>query len=216
MHLSFLWYGADTPNPNPDLYAMIKKPQVHNFISLAILKSGQQTIISLHFWSQSSSCRTLNWVSLTNFCLPRQITLVWLQRWGAEGFVSNLVFDDFYLLSLVSDDLYLPSATMTKGSQELPWIVDTWVIQLAWVSRQLQTISIEKMAKYCPQGSGTLRHQLWMMHGIAWYCIVLHGISLYFIVVHGIAWYCMVLHGIAWYYMVLHGIALRELHSYTL
>ena len=143
MHLSFLWYGADTPNPNLYLYAMIKKPQVHNFISLAILKSGQQTIISLHFWSQSSSCPTLNWVSLTNFCLPRQITLVWLQRWGAEGFVSNLVFDDFYLLSLVSDDLYLPSATMTKGSQELPWIVDTWVIQLAWVSRQLQTISIE-------------------------------------------------------------------------
>ena len=139
----FLWYGADMPNPNLDLYAMIKKPQVHNFISLAILKSGQQTIISLHFWSQSSSCRTLNWVSLTNFCLPRQITLVWLQRWGAEGFVSNLVFDDLYLLSLVSDDLYLPSATMTKGSQELPWIVDTWVIQLAWVSRQLQTITME-------------------------------------------------------------------------
>ena len=139
----FLWYGADMPNPNLDLYAMAKKPQVHNFISLAILKSGQQTIISLHFWSQSSSCRTLNWVSLTNFCLPRQITLVWLQRWGAEGFVSNLVFDHLYLLSLVSDALNFPSATMTKGSQELPWIVDTWVIQLAWVSRQLQTITIE-------------------------------------------------------------------------
>ena len=34
-----------------------------------------------------------------------------------------------------------------------------------------------KMAMYCPQGSGTLRQQLLMMHGIAWYCIVLHIIA---------------------------------------
>ena len=33
------------------------------------------------------------------------------------------------------------------------------------------------MAFYCPQGSGTLRQQLLMMHGIALYCMVLHGIS---------------------------------------
>ena len=46
----------------------------------------------------------------------------------------------------------------------------------------------EKWPLYCPQGSGTLRQQLLMMHGIAMYCIVLHSI----------AWYCMVLHGIAW------------------
>ena len=45
-----------------------------------------------------------------------------------------------------------------------------------------------KMAIYCPQGSGTLRQQLLIIHGIALYCMVLHGI----------AWYCMVLHGIAW------------------
>ena len=54
-----------------------------------------------------------------------------------------------------------------------------------------------KMAIYCPQGSGTLRQHLLMMHGIGWYCIVLHSI----------AWYCMVLHDIAWYCMVLHDIA---------
>ena len=47
------------------------------------------------------------------------------------------------------------------------------------------------MALYCPQGSGTLRQQLLIMHGIAWYCMVSHGI----------AWYCMVLHGIIWYCM---------------
>ena len=56
---------------------------------------------------------------------------------------------------------------------------------------------IKKWPLYCPQDSGTLRQQLSMMLGIAWYCIVLHSI----------AWYCMVLHGIAWYCMVLHGIA---------
>ena len=44
-----------------------------------------------------------------------------------------------------------------------------------------------KMALYCPQGSGTLRKQLLMMHGIAWYCMVLHGIALYCMVLHCIA-----------------------------
>ena len=34
----------------------------------------------------------------------------------------------------------------------------------------------EKMALYCPQGSGKLRQQLLMMHGIALYCMVLHVI----------------------------------------
>ena len=29
-------------------------------------------------------------------------------------------------------------------------------------------IAIPKMALYCPQGSGTLRQELLMMHGIAW------------------------------------------------
>ena len=46
---------------------------------------------------------------------------------------------------------------------------------------------ISKMAIYCPQGSGTLRQQLLIMQGIAWFCIVLHSF----------AWYCMVLYGIA-------------------
>ena len=64
-----------------------------------------------------------------------------------------------------------------------------------------------KMAIYCPQGSGTLRQQLLMMHDIAWYCMVWHGMAWYYIVLHGIAWYHMVLHGIALYCMVSHGIA---------
>ena len=34
-----------------------------------------------------------------------------------------------------------------------------------------------KMALYCQQGSGALRQQLLMMHGIAWYCMVLHWIA---------------------------------------
>ena len=63
-----------------------------------------------------------------------------------------------------------------------------------------------KMAIYCPQGSGTLRQQLLMMHGIAGDCVVSHGIALYCIVLHGIAWYCMVLHDIAWYCIVLSGL----------
>ena len=37
---------------------------------------------------------------------------------------------------------------------------------------------IKKWPLYCPQGSGTLRQQLLMMHGIAWYCMVFHGIAL--------------------------------------
>ena len=58
------------------------------------------------------------------------------------------------------------------------------------------------MALYCPQGSGTLRQQLLMMNGIAWYCIVLHGTALYSMVLQGNAWYCMILYGIDLYYIV--------------
>ena len=67
-------------------------------------------------------------------------------------------------------------------------------------SQGIQPLS--KTALYCPQGSGTLRQQLLMMHGIAWYCMVLHGIAWCCMVLHGVAWCCMVLHGIAWYCMV--------------
>ena len=58
--------------------------------------------------------------------------------------------------------------------------------ELLWV-RSAGTSLILKIAIYCPQGSGTLRQQLLMMHCITWYWIVLHSI----------AWYCMVLHCIA-------------------
>ena len=47
----------------------------------------------------------------------------------------------------------------------------------------------EKMALYCPKGSGTLRQQLLMMQGIAWYCMVLNCIAWYYMVLHSIAWY---------------------------
>ena len=40
----------------------------------------------------------------------------------------------------------------------------------------------------CPQGSGTLRQQSLMMHGIAWYCKVSHGMACYCVVLHGIEW----------------------------
>ena len=39
------------------------------------------------------------------------------------------------------------------------------------------SILMRQMAMYCPHGSGTLRQQLLMMHGIAWYCMVLHCIA---------------------------------------
>ena len=35
----------------------------------------------------------------------------------------------------------------------------------------------KKWPLYCPQGSGTLRQQLLMMHGIAWYSLALHCIA---------------------------------------
>ena len=56
-----------------------------------------------------------------------------------------------------------------------------------------------KIAIYCPQGSGTLRQQLLIMHGIAWYYMTLHGIAWYCMVLHGIAWYCT----FAWYCMAI-------------
>ena len=71
--------------------------------------------------------------------------------------------------------------------------------ELPFSLRSPNSRNMKKMALYCPQGSGTLRQQLLMMHGIAWHCMVLHGIALYCIVLHGIPWHCMVLHCIAWY-----------------
>ena len=38
-------------------------------------------------------------------------------------------------------------------------------------------VKVKKWPLYCPQGSGTLRQQLLMMHGIEWYCMVLHCIA---------------------------------------
>ena len=35
----------------------------------------------------------------------------------------------------------------------------------------------KKWPLYCPQGSDSLRQKLLMMHGIAWYCMVLHYIA---------------------------------------
>ena len=58
------------------------------------------------------------------------------------------------------------------------------------------------MALYCPQGSGTLRQQLLLMHGIALYCMVLHCVAWYCMVLQGNAWYCMILYGIDLYYIV--------------
>ena len=97
-----------------------------------------------------------------------------------------------------------------SGWKRLGWAMMTLE---AWCSIQpkyemtMFNDQLLKMASYCPQGSGTLRQQLLMMHGIACYCMVLQGIALYCIEVHGIAWYCNILHGIAWYCIVLHGIA---------
>ena len=38
----------------------------------------------------------------------------------------------------------------------------------------------KKWPLYCPQGSGTLRQQLLMMQGIAWYCMVIPHICHFF------------------------------------
>ena len=65
----------------------------------------------------------------------------------------------------------------------------------------------KKWQLYCPQGSGTLRQQLIMMHGIAWSFKVLDCIEYYCMVLHCIAWYCTVLLGFTWYCIILHGIA---------
>ena len=68
-------------------------------------------------------------------------------------------------------------------------------------------IRTTKIAIYCPQGSGTLRQQLIMMHGIAWSVMVLDCIEWYCMVLHSIAWNCTVLLGFTWYCIILHGFA---------
>ena len=102
---------------------------------------------------------------------------------------------------------------MEREQSEIPKLKDEGFFERAYSRGYPNTLDNKKitlrikMAIYCPQGSGTLRQQLLIIHGIALYCMVLHGIAWYCMVLHGIAGYCMVLHGIAWYCMVLHCIA---------
>ena len=58
---------------------------------------------------------------------------------------------------------------------------------------QISTFFNKKWPLYCPQGSGTLRQQLLMMHGIAWYCI-LHHIAPSCTILHHLAPSCTMLH----------------------
>ena len=60
-----------------------------------------------------------------------------------------------------------------------PWetLIEMLSLELKFKSNYKGMALIIKMALYCPQGSGTFRQQLLMMHGIALYCMVLHGIA---------------------------------------
>ena len=102
---------------------------------------------------------------------------------------------------------YINSRQVITKKVSIPLDKLTFLQQVWSISGEIRA---SKMALYCPQGNGTLRQQLLMMHDIAWYCIVLHSIAWYCMVLHGmhgVAWYCMVLHCIAFHCMVLHGMA---------
>ena len=74
-----------------------------------------------------------------------------------------------------------------------------------------QRVHVKQTSKkwpfYCPQGSGTLRQQLSIMHGIAWYSMGLHCMVCFCMELHGFAWYCMVLHHLALCCTMLHHVA---------
>ena len=74
-------------------------------------------------------------------------------------------------------------------------VIVTGAVQV--VEQATQAGFLIKMASYCPQGSGTLRQQLLMMHGIAWYCIILHYLAFSCNIFHYIALSCTILHYIA-------------------
>ena len=97
-------------------------------------------------------------------------TIVWLQiSFLLIYFAHNILYNCLYSISVPD---------RTHGHQQ---------ICILECSEKYKSFKFEKWPLNCPQGSGTLRQQLFMMHGIAWY----------FMVFHGIAWYCMVLHCIA-------------------
>ena len=61
----------------------------------------------------------------------------------------------------------------------LSYILESNIAKTSLESKHRQELAyqMKKWPLYCPQGSGTLRQQLLMMHGIAWYCMVLHCIA---------------------------------------
>ena len=120
---------------------------------------------------------------------------------GKSGVVGGWITSrSGWLLELLTELIMGGVIRMSKHDSGAVQVQETSGLVVLITNRSgwlLELLTELKMAIYCPQGSGTLRQQLLMMHGIAWYCIVLHSI----------AWYCMVLHGIAWNCIVLHGIA---------
>ena len=76
--------------------------------------------------------------------------------------------------------------------------------QLNWFNQPDPDHKI-KMAIYCPQGGGTLRQQLSIMHGIAWFCMVLHHLALCCTMLHHVApEYARVCHSMPEYAKVVH------------
>ena len=55
--------------------------------------------------------------------------------------------------------------------------IDSTVMVIALMIMRAGAMHNAKIAIYCPQGSGTLRQQLFIMQGIVWYCMVFHGIA---------------------------------------
>ena len=70
-----------------------------------------------------------------------------------------------------------PCANVANALEELEIGTEEAMKHQARTSLGKKRMKIKKMAIYCPQGSGTLRQQLLIIQGIAWYCMLLHGIA---------------------------------------
>ena len=66
---------------------------------------------------------------------------------------------------------------------------------------------LKKIAIYCPQGSGTLRQPLTILHYLALSCIILHYLALSCIIWHYHALSCTILHYLALSCTILHYLA---------
>ena len=159
-YFRFRWWGLETANyrsrhvrqdsslhPPPPLLACWRMKTHRSIIGLAMMRRGAQ-----HWSAVALLWRMVGWPPT---------------RDGSQSSVSSLAEQSLRkrYSPILRSGFFLSNYTLFSSIAISPTLKWWWICQSL---RQYLTPTTTKMTIYCPQGSGTLRQQLLMMHGIEW------------------------------------------------